>query len=76
MSVFQVPCISPYSKINHSRTTEFYYENGTVEVLRSFASVLTPVKRKTLPLKMKMCFWKSKKIEAYVLCVCTHVDVV
>ena len=31
MSVFQVPYIFPYSNINHSRTTDFCDENGTVE---------------------------------------------
>lgn len=61
-----------YSKINHSRTTEFYYENGTLEVLHSFAYVLTLIKSKSLSLKIKMCFCESKKLEVYVLYICGH----
>lgn len=72
LSLFQVPYIFPYSKINHSRTTEFYYENGTVETLHSLTSVLIPIKRKTLYLKRKVCFSQDRKIEVYVLYICVH----
>lgn len=74
--MFQVPYIFPYSKINHSRTTEVYYENGIVEVLRSPSSGLTPIK--TEYLKRKVCFCESRETgnrDALFICVLVHKSV-
>lgn len=68
--MFQVPYIFPYSKINHSRTTEFYYENGTVEVLRLFTSVLMPIKSKTLSSKIRM--WEQEDRSVFTAYICAH----
>lgn len=67
--MFQVPCIFPYSKINHSRTTEFYYENGTVEVLQFFCFCSHTRKKENCPSENKACVSGKARGWKHMCCV-------